>query len=56
MCAALGGCVPAPAGDGLVGDDAPDASTGPTVAQAYSGTYTMDGVWDLSQNLPQLLR
>jgi hypothetical protein len=31
------------------GDDAPDASTGPTVAQAYSGSYTMDGVWDLSQ-------
>jgi hypothetical protein len=50
MCAALGGCVPAPGtGDDVAGDDAPDASTGPTVQQAYGGTYAMEGVWDLSQ-------
>lgn len=50
MCAALGGCVPAPGtGDDIVGDDAPDASTGPTVGQAYGGSYGMDGTWDLSQ-------
>ena len=50
VCAALGGCVPPPGtGDDVVGDDAPDASTGPTIQQSYGGTYTMEGVWDLSQ-------
>lgn len=50
MYAALGGCVPSPGtGDDSAGDDAPDASTGPTVQQAYGGTYVMEGVWDLSR-------
>lgn len=49
MCAALGGCDPSAATGDDVGDDSPDASTGPTVAQSYGGTYTMDGLWDLSQ-------
>lgn len=49
LCAALGGCDPAITGDDVIGDDSPDASTAPIVAQDYGGTYTMDGTWDLSR-------